>query len=139
MQCRRCGKELTGSMRCNFCGYENTEGNVREMTPTEKTFFNGVTIDAGSDNSRSSYDNSRDQKRTYRANGFSINFGGSNFLTRAITSFVRAVIGGNRIAQAAAALIFVAFAALTFFIALPILFFILAVGLAVLAFAKIMG
>ena len=41
MQCRRCGKELGNSMRCTFCGYENSEGNVRELTRTEKNFFNG--------------------------------------------------------------------------------------------------
>ena len=134
MQCRRCGKELGGSMRCNFCGYENSEGNVREMTRTEKNFFNGVTIDAGTD-SRSSDD--RD-KRTYEYSTRTtyINFGGSNIFTRIIGSFARAVLGGNRLAQIAATLIFIVFAALMFFVALPIMFVLLAAGLALLVLAK---
>ena len=61
MQCRRCGKELGNSMRCTFCGYVNTEGNVREMTRTEKNLFNGVTIDAGSTGERANNENFREQ------------------------------------------------------------------------------
>ena len=69
-------------MRCTFCGYENSEGNVRELTRTEKNFFNGVTIDADSQEGRSSEENFRRQGRTY---DFStrrtyVNFGGSNIL-----------------------------------------------------------
>ncbi|MBQ7454453.1 MAG: hypothetical protein IJS69_05335 [Selenomonadaceae bacterium] len=138
MQCRRCGKDLGDSMRCSFCGYENTEGNVREMTRTEKNFFNGVTIDAGSDNSRSSGDYSY-RGRSYETRSTYINFTGSNFFTRMIGSFVRAVFNGNRLAQLAATLIFFAFTALMFFVALPILFIVLAIGLALLALAKISG
>ena len=136
MQCRRCGKDLDGSMRCNFCGYENTEGNVRELTRTEKTFFNGVTIEAGSD-SRSSGDNYQYRGHTYESRTTYVNFSGSNFFTRMIGSFVRAVFNGNRLAQIAAAFILVAFGALMFFVAIPILFLLLAVGLALLALAKI--
>ena len=139
MRCRRCDKELGNSMRCTFCGYENTEGNVREMTRTEKNFFNGVTIDAGSTDGRSSEENFRDSRRGYEFNTRStyVNFGGSNFFTRAVGSFIRALFNGNRFAQIAAALIFFAFAALTFLVALPILFIILAIGLALLALSKI--
>ena len=139
MQCRRCGKELGGSMRCAFCGYENTEGNVREMTRTERNFFNGVTIDAGSTNSRSSEENYRSYRRGNEqfARGTYINFGGSNIFTRAISSFVRALFNGNRLAQIAAILIFVAFTTLMLFVALPILFILLAIGLALLALARI--
>ena len=138
MQCRRCGKELNGSMRCTFCGYENIEGNVREMTRTEKNFFNGVTIDADSTGSRSSEENYRTYNRGEQfARGTYINFGGSNIFTRAIGSFMRAIFNGNRLAQVAAVLIFLAFTALMLFVALPILFVLLAIGLALLALAKI--
>ena len=135
MQCRRCGKELSNSMRCTFCGYENTEGNVREMTRTEKNFFNGVTIDADSTEGNSSETNYRDYKfntrRTY------VNFGSSNIFTRAVGSFIRALLNGNRLAQIGAFLIGLAFFALMFFVAIPILFILLAIGLALLALTKI--
>lgn len=137
MQCRRCGKNLTDSMRCAFCGYENTEGNVREMTRTEKNFFRGVTIDAGSTGSRSSDENTRGGRYEYSTRTTYVNFGGSNIFTRMIGSFVRALLNGNRLAQIGATLISVAFFALMFFVALPILFIILAIGLALLALAKI--
>lgn len=138
MQCRRCGKDLGGSMRCTFCGYENSEGNVREMTRTEKNFFNGLTIDAGSTNSESSEENFHDYKKNYEFNTrrIYVNFGNSNIFTRAVSSFIRAVFDGNRLAQFAATLIFIAFIALMFFVALPILFVILAIGIALLALSK---
>lgn len=137
MQCRRCGKELDGSMKCNFCGYENSEGNVREMTRTEKNFFNGVTIDAGTD-SRSSDENFRGRSYEYTTRTSYVNFGSSNIFTRLISSFVRAVLNGNRLAQIAATLIFIAFAALMFFVALPIMFVLLAAGLALLTLVKLL-
>lgn len=136
MQCRRCGKDLGNSMRCTFCGYENTEGNVREMTRTEEAFFNGVTIEAGSADGRSD-ETFRSQRREYATRGTYINFTGSNIFTRAIGSFIRALLNGNRLAQIAAILIGIAFAALMFFVALPILFILLAIGFALLALAKI--
>ena len=141
MQCRRCGKELGNSMRCTFCGYENTEGNVREMTRTEKTFFDGVTIDAGATDStgrRVDEEDFRSHRRNYNysARGTYVNVTGSNIFARAIGSFLRALMNGNRLAQIAAVLIGVAFGALMFFVALPILFVLLAIGLALLALAK---
>ena len=144
MQCRRCGKELGNSMRCTFCGYENTEGNVREMTRTEKTFFNGVTIDAGSADStgstgrRAEEDTFRSQRRNYEysTRGTYVSYGGSNIFTRALGSFIRALLNGNRLAQIAMVLIGIAFGALMFFVALPILFVLLAIGLALLALAR---
>lgn len=142
MQCRRCGKDLGNSMRCNFCGYENTEGNVREMTRTEKTFFDGVTIDADSTEStgrRADEETFRSQRRSYDYGTRStyVNFTGTSLFGRAVGSFVRALFNGNRLAQIAAVLIGLAFAALMFFVALPIMFVMLAVGLALLALAKI--
>jgi len=121
-------------MRCSFCGYENSEGNVREMTRTEKNFFDGVTIDADTGEEEFRRENfTGDNFRTRRAY---VNFSGSNIFTRMIGSFARALLNGNRLAQIAATLILIAFGALTFFIALPILFVLLAIGLAFLAFAK---
>lgn len=139
MQCRRCGKDLGGSMKCTFCGYENTEGNVREMTRTEKNFFKGMTIDADSADSQSSEENFRENRRSheFRTRTTYVNFGGSNIFSRLIGSFVRAILNGNRLAQIAATLIFVAFALLMFVVALPIMFVLLAAGIALLVFAKI--
>lgn len=136
MRCRRCGKELTSSLRCTFCGYENTEGNVREMTRTEKTFFDGVTID-GDSGSRSSDEGDRFYRRSYDTRTTYVNFTGSSFFARMVGSFVRAVIDGNTLARIAAALIFLAFGALMFFVALPILFVLLALGIAFLALSKL--
>lgn len=139
MQCRRCGKDLGGSMKCTFCGYENTEGNVREMTRTEKNFFKGMTIDADSADSQSSEENFRENRRSheFRTRTTYVNFGDSNIFSRLIGSFVRAILNGNRLAQIAATLIFVAFALLMFVVALPIMFVLLAAGIALLVFAKI--
>lgn len=139
MHCRRCGKDLGNSMRCVFCGYENTEGNVREMTRTEKNLFDGVTIDADSNGERAE-ETFRNQRRGYNhsTRGTYINFTESNILARAVGSFIRALMNGNRLAQIAAILIGVAFAALMFFIALPILFVLLAIGITLLVIAKIL-
>lgn len=140
MQCRRCGKELGNSMRCTFCGYVNSEGNVREMTRTEKNLFNGVTIDADSTDGQAREENPRENRRNYdySARRTYINYGGSSFFSRIAGSFVRALLNGNRLAQIAAILIGVAFAALMFFVALPILFVMLAIGIALIALAKIL-
>ncbi len=107
------------------------EGNVREMTRTEKTFFNGVTINADSAEGRS--EETYRQQRNYDTRRTYISFGGSNIFTRAIGSFIRAVLGGNRLAQVAAVLIGLAFAALMIFVALPIIFVMLAIGLVIFA------
>ncbi len=140
MQCRRCGKDLGNSMRCVFCGYENTEGNVRELTRTERNFYRGVTIDAGEDSGRINDETFREQRRSYEFNTRRtyINFDDTNILGRAVGSFVRALLNGSRLAQIAAILIGLAFAALMFFIALPILFILLAIGIALLVLAKIL-
>ena len=109
------------------------DGNVREMTRTEKNFFKGVTIDANEE------ENYRQQRNyNYGARRTYINFGGSNIFTQTIGSFIRAVLNGNRLARVAAVLIGVAFAALTFFVALPIIFFMLAIGIGLLALMKIL-
>ena len=138
MICRRCGKELGNSMRCTFCGYVNTEGNVREMTRTEKNFFNGVTIDAGSADGHKE-ETFHEQRRNYdyTTRRTYINFGGSSLLSRLVGSFVRGLMDGSTLAKIAAILIGIAFAALMFFIALPILFVLLAIGIALIVLTKI--
>ena len=138
MQCRRCGKELGNSMRCTFCGYVNSEGNVREMTRTEKNFFNGVTIDADSTDGRANDETFREQRRNYdySTRRTYVSFGGTSLFSRAVSSFIRALLNGSRLAQIAAILIGIAFAALMFFVALPILFVLLAIGIALLVLAK---
>ncbi len=137
MQCRRCGKEIGNSPRCNFCGFEDEEGNVREMTRLEKNFYDGVTIDAG--------DATGENSGSYKTN-----FGGQNF--RSGTAFIRMNNGGifsrlsekfltglmnnGIIAKIIAVAIFVAFAALSFFIFLPIFFIIAGLGIALMLAAK---
>lgn len=118
---------------------ENEEGNVREMTRAEKNFYNGVTIDASSTDSSSSEENFRayNKRYNYSTRSTYINVSGSNIFTRAIGSFFRALLNGNRLAQIAACLIGLALAALIIFVALPIVFVLLAVGIALVALAKI--
>ena len=113
----------------------DNEGNVREMTRTEKNFFNGVTIDVGSTQGSSSEENFREQN--YQTRRVYVSYGSSNFFTRLVGSFVRALLNGNRLAQIGAFLIGLAFAALMFFVALPILFFLLALGIAFVLWSKI--
>ena len=117
---------------------QNNEGNVREMTRTEKKFFNGVTIDADSTDGRYYEEDFRSQRRSYNSNTRKTYvIDSSNIFTRLIGSFIRGIINGNLLARVAAILIGIAFAALMFFIALPILFIILAIGIALLVFARI--
>ena len=129
MQCRRCGKELGSSLKCTFCGYENTAGNLREMTRTEKNFFRGETIDIGSDGRRD--ENFRGQ--TYESRRTYINFNGGGFFSRATSWLLREFLGGNKLVRVAVTLIVVALAALTLFVALPIIFMILAAGIVLFA------
>lgn len=117
---------------------QNNEGNVREMTRTEKKFFNGVTIDADSTDGCYYEEDFRSQRRSYNSNTRKTYvIDSSNIFTRLIGSFIRGIINGNILARVAAILIGIAFAALMFFIALPILFVILAIGIALLVFARI--
>ena len=100
-----------------------------------------MTIDAGETGGRSE-ETFRSQRRgyDYGTRGTYVNYSGdSNIFVRAIGSFIRALMNGSRLAQIAVILIGVAFAALMFFIALPILFFILAVGIALLALSRILS
>ena len=132
MQCRRCGKELGDSLKCSFCGYENTVGNLREMTRTEKNLFGGETIDIGdSDGQR------REQREeTFRGQNFygtRRTFGKSGIFSRSVMWLIREVLNGNRLVQAVLTLILVALAVMFFFVALPIIFVILAVGIVLLA------
>ena len=110
---------------------QENEGNVRVMTRTEKKFFNGVTIDADSTEGGSYKEDFQSQRR-YKA-GKTYVVDNSNIFTRLIASFVRALINGNRLARIAGVLIGVAFFGLMFFVALPILFILLAIGIVIFA------
>ena len=116
---------------------QDNEGNVREMTRTEKNFYNGVTIDAGSTEGGSSKENFRREKNYSTRTVYVSYGGGSNFFTRLLGSFITALLKGNRLAQIGAFLIGLALAALMFFVALPILFFLLALGIGFVLWSKI--
>lgn len=131
MQCRRCGKDMGNSSRCSFCGFDNLEdGNVREMSPVEKNFYPGVTIDAGEETDSHG-------KKNFHSGGIFIHVGGRGFFSRLLEKFIGGLLGGNILAKIIAALIFVAFAALMFFVALPVMFFMIALGIALFLYAKV--
>ena len=142
MKCQRCGKDLRNNLRCSFCGFENisTEGNVREMSRTERNFFDGVTIDAGGENTNF------DSQKNYNFGGknFSsrttfVNFGGGGFFSRLFEKFLRGLMNDNLLAKVIAGLIVVALAGIFFFVALPAMFFMLALGAALFLFARFTG
>ena len=135
MQCRRCGKELGNSLKCTFCGYENTEGNLRNLTRIEKNFFDGETIDIGSIDGQSGKENFRDKRRydyDFGTRRTFVNVDGGGFFSRAVSWILREWLGGNKLVKIAVTLVFVAFAALMMFVALPIIFVILAAGIIIL-------
>ena len=115
----------------------DNDGNVREMTRTEKNFYKGVTIDAGSADGGSSEENFRREKNYDYSTRRVYVSGGSNFFTRLLGSFLTALLKGNRLAQIGAFLIGLALAALAFFVAVPILFFLLALGIGFVLWSKI--
>ena len=132
MQCRRCGKELGSSLKCSFCGYENTVGNVRELTRTEKNFFDGETIDVGDSDGRHEENFHGQSYQTRRTFVYFDNNGGG-FFSRATSWLLREFLGGNKIVRVAVTLILIALAALTLFVALPIIFVLLAAGIVLFA------
>lgn len=143
MQCQRCGKELGSDPRCNFCGYNNAEGSVREMSSIEKNLYNGVTIEVGTGEEETSRGNgarsgSSDHRR-YSSYSRSTIYTSSDtgFFSRLLGKFISGILGGNIIARAAATLIVIALSALMFFVALPIMFVVLALGIALFTFARI--
>lgn len=136
MKCHRCGKELEGGAKCIFCGYENSEGNVREMTSAEKNFYNGVTIESGENFKNENFNQSG---RKFRADRIHINLGNGGIFSSLLGKFIGGLMNNSLLAKIAAILIGIAFAALMFFIALPILFFVLALGIALFIYAKFTG
>ena len=132
MQCRRCGKDLGSSLKCSFCGYENTVGNVRELTRTEKNFFDGETIDVGDSDGRRD-ENFRGQSYQTRRTFVYFDNNGGGFFSRAASWILREFLGGNKLVRVAVTLILIALTALTLFVALPIIFVILAAGIVLFA------
>lgn len=144
MKCQRCGKELGNFSRCEFCGYNNVEGNVREMTNAEKISYDGVTIDTGEtaeQNSTNSYTHRTNNKSNYSAyKNFSrrtIYTSSQGIFSRLIDKILFGLMNNDLVVKIAVTLIGVALAALMFFVAIPILFLILATGIALLAFSKL--
>ena len=140
MQCQRCGKDLGNNTRCSFCGFENisSDGNVREMSRTEKNFFNGVTIDAGGENSNSQK-NYHSSGQTFSSRTTFVNFSGGGFFSRLFEKFLRGLMNNNLLAKVIAGLFVVALAGIFFFVALPAMFFMLALGAALFLFARLTG
>lgn len=143
MQCRRCGKELGNSGRCSFCGYDNLEGNVREMTSMEKNCYDGLTIDTGetadqNSNESNSYRRKTNQSAYQNFSRRTIYTSSSNgIFARLIDKFLFGLMNNKLVAKIALTLIGVALAALMFFVALPILFFMLAIGIALFVLSKL--
>lgn len=136
MQCQRCGKNIGSDTRCTFCGYENIDdGNVREMTVTEKNFYDGVTIDTGESNDqrRKNYSkaNSNFSRRTIYTSS------DSGIFSRIIDKILFGLINNEKVAKIAMTLIAVAVGALMFFVALPILFLMLAIGIALFVISRL--
>lgn len=128
MKCQRCGKELKNSTRCSFCGYENFESdNVREMSNAERNFYDGLTIDADVDEKE--YKNRRtdsDYNSYWRT---STNFGTASTIASLIGNFLMGGLANSSIlVKILAVLIFLAFAAFMFFVALPIFFVLIVAG-----------
>lgn len=139
MQCQRCGKEIGNSVRCTFCGYNNAESNIREMTNIEKNFYDGITIDAGeTDEQNSSGSNSYNQKNYERFSRRTIYISEeSSLFSRLIGKLFSGLLNNSRLAKIAVTLIVVALSVIMFFVAVPILFFILAAGIGLLIFSKL--
>jgi hypothetical protein len=138
MRCLRCGKELGDSKRCIFCGYENKEGNVREMSSVEKNFYDGITIDEGEvNNQHFADDNSYHSANNYRSRRTIYIAEETSFFSRLLNKLFNGLINNNLIAKIAVTFIVVAILLLTFFVALPILFVLLAAGIAMLIFSKL--
>jgi len=136
MQCQRCGKELGDSTRCSFCGYENKEGNVREMSNIEKNFYDGVTIDEGDINNKNSADdNSQNNFKSSRRTVYISD--NSSFFSRMFDKLLNGLINNSTISKIAVALIVIAISVLTLFVALPIMFVLLALGIAFLIFSNL--
>ena len=129
MKCQRCGKELKNSTRCNFCGYENFESdNVREMSNAERNFYDGLTIDADVDEKeyksrRTDSDYNSYWQRTSTNFG---TFGTAGTIFNLVANLFNGIFNGSIFAKIIAALIFLAFAAFMFFVALPLFFVIIA-------------
>lgn len=138
MQCQRCGKELGNSTQCNFCGYDNKEGNVREMSSLEKNFYDGVTIDTGESSEEKNSSNSYNQSNGYRFSQRRIYISNdTGIFSRLLGKLLGGLLNNSLLSKIAVTLIALAFAALMFFVALPVLFVLLATGIALFAFSKL--
>jgi hypothetical protein len=137
MQCQRCGKELGNDNRCTFCGYDNVEGNVREMTNIEKNFYDGITIETGDTGEQNSYKRKSFGQHSNFSRRTIYTSSNQGFFSRIVDKILFGLINNEKIAKIAMTLIAVAVGALMFFVALPILFLMLAVGIALFVISKL--
>ncbi len=138
MQCQRCGKELGNSTQCNFCGYDNKEGNVREMSSLEKNFYDGVTIDTGNAEEKNSSNSNSYRNNNYRFSQRKIYISNdTGIFSRFLGKLLSGLLNNSLLSKIAVTLIALAFGALMFFVALPVLFVLLATGIALFAFSKL--
>lgn len=134
MNCRRCGKKLSSSLKCSFCGYENVEGNVREMTRMEKNFYDGVTIEEDGNEEKSN--EQKTEGKNFKYQRTYINLGSSEIGYGLFEKFLHALIGNSTLAKILAFVIFFAVAAILFFIAVPLLAVLLGVAVGCYVYAK---
>lgn len=138
MQCQRCGKELGNSTQCNFCGYDNKEGNVREMSSLEKNFYDGVTIDTGNAEEKNSSNSNSYRNNNYRFSQRKIYISNdTGIFSKLLGKLLSGLLNNSLLSKIAVTLIALAFGALMFFVALPVLFILLATGIALFAFSKL--
>ena len=111
MQCRRCGKELGSSLRCNFCGYQNAEeGRVREMSAVERNNYDGLTIEV----------RPHDHYQQYQRSGFQSNFQNSARSNLNSPGFWTQMFGNHIVTRILVALVLIMLIAFTVFVALPL-------------------
>lgn len=112
MKCRRCGKELGSTSRCNFCGYQNLEDDhVREMSAVERNNYDGLTIEVRSHDQHHQYQQYRRSQS---------NFHHSARIDPNPTGFWTQMFGNHIVTRILVALVLVLLIAFTLFVALPI-------------------
>lgn len=102
------------------------------MSKAEKNFYNGgVTIDVDSDGKNYKDRHSDSEHNSYGQSTF-VNFGGTNIFSNLLIKFINGIFSGNILSRIIAGVIFLLLLAFVFFVALPLFFAVLAVGIIVL-------
>lgn len=116
MRCQQCGRELDGSGRCAFCSESLPDGRVRVLSREEKVSYDGVTIEENPDGTMAEEFMFRRQGRGFEGKGIRY---GRVWLGVGRTSWVQRI---------AAVAIIAGVLAFLFFVALPVLLFVLVLG-----------